>query len=176
MHDNRLLDVTFHPAAGPALDPVVGAEQEPDHFSMPDTERDSGSEHSFRSQKSFDRDSLGKTFQTQPSHFKSNSNSHRCNSNHSNGSHGYSFNNSYAHSDLSYSDRSHGRLSVRSSLSDKAESVASAGSRNRGLGRLVTLVHSGLEGSQGKAYPGRETLKQVRSLGSLGGQSDNEAF
>lgn len=61
-------------------------------------------------------------------------------------------------------------------ISDKAESVASAGSMNRGLGRLVTVGQSGSEGSQGKAYPGRQTLKQIRSLGSLGGQSDNESF
>ncbi|XP_042276662.1 centrosomal protein of 78 kDa [Thunnus maccoyii] len=180
VHEDRLLDVTFNPATGPAVDPGVGAEQEPGHFSIPDTERDSGSEHSFRSQKSFDRVSLGKTFQTQPSHLKSNNNSYRSNSRHSNGSHGYSFNNSYAHSDASHSNGSHGGLSVRSSvsdiISDKAESVASAGSMNRGLGRLVTVGQSGSEGSQGKAYPGRQTLKQIRSLGSLGGQSDNESF
>ncbi|XP_062272729.1 centrosomal protein of 78 kDa isoform X2 [Scomber scombrus] len=180
VHEDRLLDVTFNPAAVPAVDPGVGPEKEPDHFSVLDAERDSGSERSFRSQKSFDRVSLGKTFQTQPSHLKSNSNSHCSNSHHSNGSHGYSFNNSYAHSNGSHGDGSHGRLSIRSSvsdiISDKAESVASAGSRNRGMGRFVTVGQSGSEESQGKTYLGRETLKQIRSLGSLGGQSDIESF
>lgn len=180
MHEDRLLDPIFHPAAVPAVEPTVGEEKEPDHFSVPDAERDSGSERSFRSQKSIDRVSLGKTFQTHPSHLKSNSNSHCSNSHHSNGSHGYTFNNSYVHSNGSHGDGSQRRLSVRSSvsdiISDKAESVASAGSRNRGLGRFVTVGHSGSEESRGETYLGRDTLKKIRSLGSLGGQSDIESF
>ena len=150
--------MTFSQAAGPAGVPGVGGEEEPDKYSKPETQHDSGSEHSFRSQKSFDRGSFGKTFQTQSSHPKSNSNSHR-----SNGSHGYSFNNSYAHSNGSL-----GGLSVRSSvsdiISDEAESVRSVGSRNRAKGRLVTVGQSGSEGSE-KGFPGRKTL-----------ESDDESF
>lgn len=155
--------MTFSQAAGSAGDPAVGGEEEPDKYSKPDIQHDSGSEHSFRSQKSFDRGSFGKTFQTQSSHPKSNSNSHR-----SNGSHGYSFNNSYAHSRASHSNGSHGGLSVRSSvsdiISDEAESVRSVGSRNGGKGRLVTVGQSGSEGSE-KGFPGRKTL-----------ESDDESF
>lgn len=175
MREDRLVDMTFTPASGPAVDPGVGGDEEPDKYSKPDTHHDSGSEHSFHSQKSIDKIYFGKTFQTQPSHPKSNSNSHR-----SNGSHGYSFNNSYAHSHTSHSNGSLGRLSRRSSISDiisdKAESVGSVGSRNRGQGRLVTVGQSGSDGSEGKAYLGRETLDQFRSLCSLGGQTDNESF
>lgn len=169
LREDRQLDVTFTQAFGPAGEPSVGGEEEPDKYSKPEAEHNSGSEHS--SQKSF-KFSCSKTFQTQSSHPKSNSNSHR-----SNGSHGYSFNNSYAHSQASYSNGSHSALSVSSSvsnvISDKAESVGSVASRNREKERLVTV---GQSGSEGKAYPGRETLEQIRSLGSLGGQSDDESF
>ncbi|KAK1892192.1 Centrosomal protein of 78 kDa [Dissostichus eleginoides] len=108
LREDRLRDVlTSHHASGPAGDPCVGGEEEPDHFSKPDTQQDSGSDHSFRSQKSFDKVSFGKTFQSgRP---KSNSNSPR-----SSGSHRYS----YAHSHSLHSNSSHGGLSVRSSVSD----------------------------------------------------------
>ncbi|KAK5909705.1 hypothetical protein CesoFtcFv8_003612 [Champsocephalus esox] len=108
LREDRLRDVlTSHHASGPAGDPCVGGEEEPDHFSKPDTQQDSGSEHSFRSQKSFDKVSFGKTFQSgRP---KSNSNSPR-----SSGSDRYS----YAHSHSLHSNGSHGGLSVRSSVSD----------------------------------------------------------
>ncbi|KAF3851264.1 hypothetical protein F7725_013036 [Dissostichus mawsoni] len=108
LREDRLRDVlTSHHASGPAGDPCVGGEEEPDHFSKPDTQQDSGSEHSFRSQKSFDKVSFGKTFQSgRP---KSNSNSPRIS-----GSHRYS----YAHSHSLHSNSSHGGLSVRSSVSD----------------------------------------------------------
>lgn len=108
LREDRLRDVlTSHHASGPAGDPCVGGEEEPDHFSKPNTQQDSGSEHSFRSQKSFDKVSFGKTFQS--GHPKSNSNSPR-----SSGSHRYS----YAHSHSLHSNGSHGGLSVRSSVSD----------------------------------------------------------
>lgn len=108
LREDRLRDVlTSHHASGPAGDPCVRGEEEPDHFSKPDTQQDSGSEHSFRSQKSFDKVSFGKTFQS--GHPKSNSNSPR-----SSGSHRYS----YAHSHSLHSNGSHGGLSVRSSVSD----------------------------------------------------------
>ncbi|XP_047447368.1 centrosomal protein of 78 kDa [Mugil cephalus] len=125
----RLLDVTFSQASGHAADPCVGEGQEPDQYSKPDTQPDSGSEHSFRRQKSFDEISFGKTFQAQPSRPKSSSSSHRSKS-----SHGYSFNNGYVHSHASHSNGSHGGSSVSVSdiMSDKAESVRSLGSRDRG--------------------------------------------
>ncbi|XP_032371518.1 centrosomal protein of 78 kDa isoform X2 [Etheostoma spectabile] len=149
LREDRPLDVTIQ-SSGSAGDPGVGGE--PDTHSKPDTQHDSGSEHSLRNQKPFDKVSLSQTFQTQPRHPKSNSNSHRSNS-----SHGYSFNNSYAHSHSSHSNRSSGGLSVRSSvrdiISDSAESVGSVGSGNRRMRRLVTVGRSGSEGSEGKAVP-----------------------
>lgn len=152
LHEGRLLDVTFNPASGPAVDPGAGGEEEPDRYSDTFTQHKSGSEHSFHSQQSFDKVDFGKTFQTQPSHPRSHSSSHN-------------------------SNRSHGGLSGRSSISDvisdKAESLASVGSRNRGDARQVTVGQSGSEGSD---YPGRETLEQIRSLSDLGGKSDNESF
>ncbi|XP_022620963.1 centrosomal protein of 78 kDa isoform X2 [Seriola dumerili] len=178
LREDRRLDVTFSKASGPAVETGMGGEVEPDRYSKPGTQRDSGSEHSFRSQTSFDKVSFGKTFQTEPSKHKSNSNSHRSNSHHSNGSHGY--NKSYSQSHASHSNGSLGGLSVRSSVSDiigdKADSVGSVESRTRGKGRLMTIGQSGSEGSAGKVYPGRETLEQIMSLGGLRGQSDNESF
>lgn len=176
MHKDRPSDVTFDQAAGPVVESLVGGEQEPDQFLKLDTQRDSGSERSFCSHKSFEKVSLSKTFQTQPGDLKSYSHSSRSNSHHSNGSLGNSLNYSYAHSDAFHSNGSAGGLSARSSLSDKAESV---GSRNRGLGRLVTVGQSGSEGSEGsegKAYPGKRTQEQIRSLAALGVQSDDESF
>ncbi|XP_070690241.1 centrosomal protein of 78 kDa [Pempheris klunzingeri] len=155
LHEDKVLDATLTQASGPAVNPDLGGEEEPDEYSkswLPDTRHDSGSEHSVRSQKSFDKVYFGKTFQTTPSHPKSNSNSHRSNS-----SHGYIFNNSYSHSLASHSNGSLGEMSIRSSISDiisdKAVSVRSVGSVNRGQGRLVTVGQSGSEGSEGKAYP-----------------------
>ncbi|XP_026178174.1 centrosomal protein of 78 kDa isoform X2 [Mastacembelus armatus] len=170
---HRLLDVPYTQAVGPAV------KEGPAQYSKPDTRHDSGSECSFHSQKSFDNVSFGKTFQTQPENHN-NTNSHQSSSRHSRGSHGYRFNNSSANSHASQGNRSHGGLTVRSSvsdiISDRAESVGSAWSRNREQGRLVTVGQSGSEGSEGKAYHGRDTLDQIRSLGSLGGQSDYESF
>ncbi|XP_030593653.1 centrosomal protein of 78 kDa [Archocentrus centrarchus] len=171
-HEERPLDENFSRASGPAASPVVDVEEEPNKFSKPDTQHYSGSEKSFRSQRSYDNISFGKTFQTQQSHPRSNSNSHRNNS-----SHGYSFNNSYAYNRASHSNGSHGGSSVCVSdiISDK-ESVGSVGSRNKGSGRLATIGQSGSEGSERKASPRRDALEQVRSLESLGVQSDNDSF
>ncbi|KAK5870994.1 hypothetical protein PBY51_003897 [Eleginops maclovinus] len=156
LREDRLQDVVSHQASEPAEDPGFREEEEPDHFSKPDTQHDSGSEHSFRSQKSFDGVSFGKPFQS--SHPKSNSNSHR-----SNGSHGYS----YAQSHSFHSNGSHGGLSVRSSvsdiISDKADSVELVRSGKRGEGRLLSAGDSGSEW-------------KVRALGRLGGPSDDESF
>lgn len=170
-HEERPLDETFSRASGPAASPVL--EEDPNKFSKPDTHHYSGSEYSFRSQRSYDNISLGKTFQTQPDHPTSNSSSHRNNS-----SHGYSFNNSYAYNRASHSNRSRGGSSVSLSdiMSDKEGSVGSVGSRNKGSGRLATIGQSGSEGSETKDNPRRSALKQVISLESLAGQSDNESF
>ncbi|XP_076588077.1 centrosomal protein of 78 kDa isoform X2 [Chaetodon auriga] len=149
LHEGRLLDVTFSQASGLAVDHDAGGERESERYSKLVSRHDSGSEHSFHSQKSLDKVYFGETFQTQPSHPKSNSNSHR-----SNGS----------HSGLS------GRSSVSDILSDKAESVGSEESRNKGKGTRVTAGQSESDGSD---YPGTE---RIRSVGSLGGQSDNESI
>uniref|UniRef100_A0A8C2X989 Centrosomal protein 78 n=1 Tax=Cyclopterus lumpus TaxID=8103 RepID=A0A8C2X989_CYCLU len=170
LREDRLLDLTFNQASVNAGYPGVAGEEEPDTYSKLESQRDSGSERSFRSQKSFDMVPLSQTFRTRSSQPKSNgSNSHR-----SNGSHGHSYSSSYAHSHSSHGSGTHGGLSVRSSVSDMmsdgSESVGSVGSRNRGKGRLVTV---GQAESEGNACPGREALEQIRSLG---GQSDDESF
>uniref|UniRef100_A0A8D3CXA9 Centrosomal protein of 78 kDa n=1 Tax=Scophthalmus maximus TaxID=52904 RepID=A0A8D3CXA9_SCOMX len=161
LQEDGLLDVSHNKASGPVVDPSIGGEGEPDRYSRPNTQHDSGSEHSFLGRTSSVKVALG---ETQKSEHKSNSNSYQSDSHHSKGSHGYS----NAQSHASYSNGSHGGLSVRSSvsdiMSDKAESVGSAMSRNRGNGRLVTIGQSGSEGSEGKAYLGRETLEQIRTL------------
>ncbi|XP_035496369.2 centrosomal protein of 78 kDa [Scophthalmus maximus] len=161
LQEDGLLDVSHNKASGPVVDPSIGGEGEPDRYSRPNTQHDSGSEHSFLGRTSSVKVALG---ETQKSEHKSNSNSYQSDSHHSKGSHGYS----NAQSHASYSNGSHGGLSVRSSvsdiMSDKAESVGSARSRNRGNGRLVTIGQSGSEGSEGKAYLGRETLEQIRTL------------
>ncbi|GAA6227436.1 centrosomal protein of 78 kDa [Lates japonicus] len=90
LREDRQPDVTFSKASRSGIDPGIGGEEELHRYSKPDTQLDSGSEHSFRSQKSYDKVSFGKTCQTQPSTHKSNSNSHRSNSHHRNGSHGSS--------------------------------------------------------------------------------------
>ncbi|XP_071393649.1 centrosomal protein of 78 kDa [Centroberyx affinis] len=193
--EDRPLEAPFKQASGPAIDPCVdleGGGEEPDQYSKPEAQHESGSERSFRSQKSYGMGSLGNKSShagdscedvSQPSHHHSNGNSHRSygSGHHSDGSHGYSFNysNVYSsvHSDASRSNGSRGDLSVRSSLSDimseKAESVGSLGSKNRRGGRRLAAGHSGSEGTKGKAYRGQETLEQIRSLG---GQSDDRSF
>ncbi|XP_022047993.2 centrosomal protein of 78 kDa isoform X1 [Acanthochromis polyacanthus] len=174
LHKDRLLDVTFTQASGGAAFPGVGREEEPDQYSRPVAQHDSVSERNFLSQKSFDNNSFGKTFQAQPSHPKSNNN----NSHRSNSPHGYSFNNSEAYSRASHSNGSHGGSSVSLSdvISDKAESVESVGAWNRGKGRSATVSQSESEVLQRKADAGRGVLGQLGSLQVLGGQADNESF
>ncbi|XP_068995186.1 centrosomal protein of 78 kDa [Embiotoca jacksoni] len=169
LHKDGLLDVTFIQASGATDGPVAGGEEEPDQYSKPDVQHDSGSEHSFRQQKSVDNISFGKTFETQPSQSKSNSNSHRSNS-----YRGYSFNSSYSYSRVSHSNGSHGELSASDIISDEAESVGSVRSRTRG--RLMAGCPSGSEESERKANTGRGALEQLRSLRGLLDQSDNESF
>ena len=155
-------------AVGHTAHPVEGVEEEELHYLKPDTEPDSGSEHSFQSKKSFDHFSFGEPFQTQSNHQRSETSSHR-----SNVSRGYSFNSSLAYSRSSQSYGSHRSSfeSVREFISDKAESVGSVGSKNSR--RLVTVGQSGSEGSERKAYPRRGAFKQIRSLGD---ESDDESF
>ncbi|XP_041644575.1 centrosomal protein of 78 kDa [Cheilinus undulatus] len=172
---DRRIDLTFNQAQGSAGGPGVGEEKEPEKYSKPGTQHDSGSERSSCSQKSPDKASISKTFQTLTNQPKNNSNSHK-----SNASNGYSLHKSYANSHASHSNGPHGGSSGRSSvsdiISDRAGSVGSVGSGSRGQGKLTTVSQSGSEGSDGKAYLGRETLEQIRSLVSLGGQSDNDSF
>ena len=139
--------MTFNQVSGPALDPFVGEEEEPCRYSKPLIQQDSGSEHSFHREKSLDKVYFGKTFQTHTSHFKSNSNSQR-------------------------SSRSHSGVSDRSGscdiMSDKAESLSSVRSGTRGIGKMT--------GQSGSGSSWRESLGEIRTLGSLGGQSDNDSF
>ncbi|KAM3867443.1 centrosomal protein of 78 kDa [Diretmus argenteus] len=182
--DDRPLEGPFKQAA---IDPCVDLEcggDEPDQYSKPEVQHASGSECSFHSQKSYGMGSFGNKSShvsgshedvSQPNsihHHRSNGNSYHSDS------HGYSFNysNVYSsiHSDASCRNKSHDDLSMRSSLSDmseKVESIGSLGSKNKGRGRQLAVGHSGSEG--GKAYPHQETLDQIRSMGSLGGQSDD---
>lgn len=144
--------MTFSQVSKPAVDPGFSIEDQPDEYSTPASQLDSASEHSFHSQKSLDKVYFGKSFQANPSHPRSDSNSYRNN-------------------------RSHGSLSSRSSmsgvLSDKGGSLGSVRSRDRGKGDLGTAGHLGSEGSD---YTRRDALNQIRSLGSLGRRSDNELF
>ncbi|KAF7660825.1 hypothetical protein LDENG_00274550 [Lucifuga dentata] len=163
-HEDRLLNTTFKPAAEHAMN-LKGEEQKLDQYFKPDSLHNLGSDYSCHSQNSSGKGSLGKTpynDATQTSHHHSNSTSHRSNDNsrHRDGSHGYSFNFSNTHShDNSHASRSnepHSDPSIRSSISEimseKAESVGSAGSKDSVRGRHVVVGHSGSEGSEGKAY------------------------
>lgn len=175
LREDRLRDVTLNRASGPARYPGVDGvdgEEEPDTYSKLESQRDSGSERSFRSQRSFDVVPLSTTFRTRsggPPKSSNGSDSHR-----SNGSHGHSYSSSYAHSRSSHESGTRGGLSVRSSVSDTtsdgSESAGSAGSRGGAKGRPATV---GQAESQGRAGPGREAVEQIRSLG---GQSDDESF
>lgn len=162
LHKDRLPDTTFTHAGGDRQDPAVDEEAEPHQYLRPDIQQDSGSEHSFRSNKFLDNISFGKTFQAQPTS--------RRGETRSNSSHGNSFSNSH----VTQSVRSHGSSpdSLSEIISDRAESAGSSGSRNHGMGRLVTVSQSGSKGSERKNCPGRAALKQVRPLG---GQSDDES-
>ncbi|CAL8345366.1 unnamed protein product [Lota lota] len=147
-------------ASGPAVDPCVDLEgrgEEPDQFYKPDTQQDSGSEGSFRSQKSYSRSSRdNKGSHVSRSHEEasrsanhhSNGNSHHSHSHPSNGSHRYSLNYSSFHSDESLRNKCNGDQSQRSSLSDitseKLESEGSfTGSKGKEAGRQVPAGFSG---------------------------------
>lgn len=171
--EHKLRDEAFKQAHGPSGDTGDGGEEEASKYPKPHTQSDSSSQHSLRSQKPSDRVSVGKINQPQ-----SNSNSHK-----SNGSNGYSVHKSSANGHASHSDRSQSGLSGKSSISDiisdKADSVGSVRSRSSGQGRRVTVGQSGSDRSdrsEGRAYPGRETLEQIKTLVSLGGLSDIDSF
>lgn len=113
--------------AGPPGESGYGIEQEL-HLLL----NHSGSEHSFFSKKPLEKVLLDKTYRTQSCHQKSHSDSP-----YSNGSLGKSY--SFAPSDAFHSSRSHGALSVRSSVSEMLQDTGgSVGSQRRGLGRLVS--------------------------------------
>lgn len=112
--------MTFNQVSGPAVEPGAGIEEEPEKYSKPVTQQDSGSEHSVHSQISLEKVYFGKTQSFQPSQVKS----------------------------------------------DK--SVGSVRSRNRGKGKLV------MAGQSGSDYPKRETLEKIRSMDSVGGQSNHK--
>ncbi|XP_029915245.1 centrosomal protein of 78 kDa [Myripristis murdjan] len=146
LFDYQPLEIPLKQASEPAIDQCVDMEsggEEPDQYAKPETQQDSGSEHSFRSQKSNHIVSLGHKSShgnvSKPSHHQNSDNSHRSHgsAHHSDGSTGYSFSYSFVCSDASRSDRAHSDLSVRSSpsdMSEKSASVGSSGSKHRGGG------------------------------------------
>ncbi|KAM4578779.1 centrosomal protein of 78 kDa [Fundulus diaphanus] len=169
LHKDRLVDVTFNHIELEPADPAVTGEEEPHQYFRPDMQPDSGSEHSFHSQKSFDHFSFGNTFQARPSRPRMEASSNRSNSYHRDG-----FSNNSAYSPASQNRGTHGGSSesISDIRSDKAESVGSVGSRRRGKGRQMG-GQPGSEGSEGRANPGRASLKQT---GSLRAHSDDESF
>ncbi|XP_041856380.1 centrosomal protein of 78 kDa isoform X2 [Melanotaenia boesemani] len=162
LNRDKHADITFR-ASGHIANPVGSGEQEPLQYLKPDSQLDSGSEHSFSCQKSFSNVSLDKTLKTQSNHRRGDTSSQR-----SNDSHGYSFN-SFVYSQTSHSNRSHDGLSeiVSEILSDKAESVGSVKSRNSGKGKLVIV---GQSGSEREICPRRGVLEKI---GIVEDQSDD---
>lgn len=186
-----LPDRCLSQASGPAIDPCVDLEgrgEEPDNFSKPDTQQDSGSEGSFRSQKSFSHSSCDNkgshvshsredTCRLGDHHSIGNSCHSHSHSHHSNGSHRYSLNYSSFHSDASLSNRSHGDRSQRSSLSEKLDSEGSfMGSKGKRAGRQVLAGVSGSGALPGRSCPRLESVEQMRSFGVLSGGSDDGSF
>lgn len=164
---DKHVDVAFSRTSGRIANPLGSGEEEPLQYLHPDSRPDSGSEHSFRWQKTFDNVSLDKTFQTHSNHRSRDASSHR-----SDDSHRSSFSNSFAYSQASHSNRSHDGLSesVAEILSDKAESVGSVRSRSIGKKRLVTVGQSESEGSEREVYPRRGVLEKT---GIAKGESDD---
>lgn len=158
LHDERLVDVTFNPIRLEPSEPALVGDEEPHQYFRPETLPDSGSEHSFRSQKSFDHFSFGKTFQTQPTMQRMETRSNRGDSYHENG-----FSNNSVYSRASQNKGSHGDSSesVSEIMSDKAESVGSVGSRSSGQRRLM-VGQLGSGGSDRRAY----SLKQISQMTS----------
>ena len=178
--------------SGPAIDPSVDLEgrgEEPDQFSKPDTQQDSGSEGSVRSRRSYSRSSRdNKGFHVSRSHEEasrhhSNGNSHHSNSHShpSKCSHRYSPNYSSFHSDGSIHSRSNGDQSQRSSLSDitseKLESEGLfTGSKGNRAGRRVLAGFSGQGVLPGRSSAQLGSGEQTKSLGVLSGGSGDGSF
>lgn len=158
--------MTFSHVAEDSGDPVVDEEVEPHQYLRPDIQPDSGSELSFRSNKSLDNVSFGKTFQTQARSRWGENKPQRSVS---------SCGNSFSNGPVTHSNGARGGSpdSLSEIISDRAESVGSAGSRDHEMGRLVTVSQSGSKGSERKTTPGRAALKHIRSLGS---RSDDESI
>ncbi|XP_056144885.1 centrosomal protein of 78 kDa [Lampris incognitus] len=195
---DKALESCVSQASGPAIDPNVdleGGGEEPDQYSKPEAQLDSGSERSCYSQKSYGSGLPGNRSPqfsgsygdvSKPSNVHNNGNSHNSysNSHRSNCSHECRFNysNSYSsiHSNTSYSNGFHGDLSVRSSLgeimSERADSKESLQSKSRGEGRRITAGHHGSEGAEKKAYLEPETLGQIRYLAREDRNSDGRFF
>ncbi|XP_047236130.1 centrosomal protein of 78 kDa isoform X2 [Girardinichthys multiradiatus] len=166
LHKDRLVDVTFNHHGLEPADPAVAAEEEPHQYCQPDMQPDSGSEHSFRSQKSFDQFSIRKTLQTQPSRQRIETSSNRSNSYHGND---FSNNSMYSRASQNKGTHSGSNESVSEIISDKVGSVGSWSS-----GKDSPMVgQPRSEGSERRAYPGRRALRQI---GSLRVQSDDESF
>uniref|UniRef100_A0A1A8NNY5 Centrosomal protein 78 n=1 Tax=Nothobranchius rachovii TaxID=451742 RepID=A0A1A8NNY5_9TELE len=168
LQNNRLLDVTFSHAGVDTRDLIVGGDKEPHQYIRPDIQRDSESEQSFHSNKSCDNISFGKTFQTQPTSQREETGSHRSNS-----YHGYSLSHTYSGGYQNNGSHDGSSESLSEIISDKAESVESAGSRSSGVRRLVMVGQSRSEGSERRVCPGRAALTQIPSVG---GRSDQESF
>ncbi|CAL8249210.1 unnamed protein product [Merluccius merluccius] len=190
-----LADRRLSQASGPAIDPCVDLEvrgEEPDHFSKPDTQQDSGSEGSLRSQKSYSHSSLddkgshvsrSRGDASHTGNQRSHGNSRHSHSHSRQASHRYSLSYSSFHSDSSLSNRPQGDGSQRSSLSDvtseKLESEGSfTGSKGKEAGRRAPGGFSGSGPSPGRSVPRLESMSMdpMRSLGVLGGGSDDGSF
>ncbi|XP_038163963.1 centrosomal protein of 78 kDa [Cyprinodon tularosa] len=157
LHKDQSVESTFNYNGLEPADPAVAEEEQPQQYLCPEMQPDFGSEHSFHSQKSFD-----KNFQSQPSRQRMETSSNRSNSYHGND---FS-NNSYGQASQNKGAHRGSFESVSDIMSDKAETL---GSISRGNGGLIVSQL----GSEKAAYPGRATLRQVRSPSS---QSDNEFF
>lgn len=165
MHEERLVDVTFNPIRLEPAEPALVGEEETHQYFRPETLPDSGSEHSFRSQKSFDHFSFGKTFQTQPTRQRMETRSNRGDRYHENG---FSNNSAYCRASQNKGSRGDSSESVSEIMSDKAESVGSVGSRSSGQRRLMD-DQMGSGGSDRRAY-------SLKKNGPLRYQSDDESI
>ncbi|CAN9513087.1 unnamed protein product [Ophioblennius macclurei] len=154
---DRLVDVIYAEASG--------GEEEPRQYMKSDTRHDSGSERSVHSQMSF-----GKASPARQSPSKSNSNSHR-----SYGSYENSFH-SYKRASHSHGSRGSSSVSGSDIISDKAESVGSAGSWSRGKERSMTAGLSEREPFQSQATRGQLGLEHFSSLQGFAVQSDSDSM
>ncbi|XP_077378949.1 centrosomal protein of 78 kDa isoform X2 [Festucalex cinctus] len=137
------LDMNFQQAAEAQLELSVIREQEPDQFSQPKTQYDSGSEHSFPIQRSH-RQSRQTPGSRPHGSLGGSHHSNTFNSSHSNSSHSCSSHLRWSASDI-----------MRDIVSNKAQSAGSQ--------RLVVIQ----QGSERKATP--DILEEINSLVALQG-------